>query len=291
MIRIKDLNDEDSYKKLLHIESMICISEPNRWHMHFGGIGVDRYFFGNGKNDIYIYGKLIYDDSKLIGYALVYRDDFYYNVWLLPQSKAHIEEVIQLIETMFEKGHVITTNCTDKDVIKLMQTKGYKNNGESKYTAVLDLTSYKQEEILWDGEEIRLFKRDDITERVRYAALPTGNEITNEMYLDYMSSDDARNVIDYVVVDKNTDKMIGYYSWWLDVTSNTAMLNPVACIESHRKKGVSKRAILHGLNHLKVIGMNYAYVDTGSNNLAAISLYSSVGFLKCNTFLEMSKLI
>jgi ribosomal protein S18 acetylase RimI-like enzyme len=62
-------------------------------------------------------------------------------------------------------------------------------------------------------------------------------------------------------------------------------------IEDLNKKGVSKRAILHGLNHLKDIGMKYAYVDTGSNNLAAISLYSSVGFIKCNTFLEMRKLI
>ena len=291
MVQIVQIKNEEDYQLLLSVESLICKETPDRWHCHFGGIGVDRYFFGDKNDEIYEYGKLIYQENKLVGYALVYLEDYKYNMWLLSDWREQIVEIVPQIESMFKKGQSIRTVCNDNLVKEQLIELGYISDGEETFSASIDLNNYRTEEVQWDLEVIRIISEQDIDERVKYSSLPTGSMITKDRFEKYLNTDDAKHVLDFVVVDKVTGNLMGYYSWWLDVESNTAMLNPVACINVHRRKGISTRAIQYGLNILKERGFNYAYVDTSANNEAAIGLYSSVGFKKCIDVVAYSKVI
>lgn len=291
MAQIAPVKNEEDYQLLLSVESLICKETPERWHCHFGGIGIDRYFFGDKNDEIYEYGKLIYLENNLVGYALVYLEDYKYNMWLLSGFREQIVEIVPQIEKLFKKGQSIRTVCNDKLVKKQLIELGYVNDGEETFSASIDLNNYRLEEVQWDLEVIRIISEQDIDERVKYSSLPTGSMITKDRFEKYLNTDDAKHVIDFVVVDKVAGNLMGYYSWWLDEESNTAMLNPVACILVHRRKGISARAIQYGLNILKERGFHYAYVDTSANNEAAIGLYSSVGFKKCIDVIAYSKVI
>lgn len=291
MVQIAPVKNEEDYQLLLSVESLICKETPERWHCHFGGIGIDRYFFGDKNDEIYEYGKLIYLENNLVGYALVYLEDYKYNMWLLSGFREQIVEIVPQIEKLFKKGQSIRTVCNDKLVKKQLIELGYVSDGEETFSASIDLNNYRLEEVQWDLEVIRIISEQDIDERVKYSSLPTGAMITKDRFEKYLNTDDAKHVLDFVVVDKVTGNLMGYYSWWLDEESNTAMLNPVACIHVHLRKGISARAIQYGLNILKERGFHYAYVDTSANNEAAIGLYSSVGFKKCIDVIAYSKVI
>lgn len=234
---------------------------------------------------------MIYLENNLVGYALVYLEDYKYNMWLLSGFREQIVEIVPQIEKLFKKGQSIRTVCNDKLVKKQLIELGYVSDGEETFSASIDLNNYRPEEVQWDLEVIRIISEQDIDERVKYSSLPTGSMITKDRFEKYLNTDDAIHVIDFVVVDKVAGNLMGYYSWWLDEESNTAMLNPVACIHVHRRKGISARAIQYGLNILKERGFHYAYVDTSANNEAAIGLYSSVGFKKCIDVIAYSKVI
>lgn len=291
MVQIVPVKNEEDYQLLLSVESLICKETPECWHCHFGGIGIDRYFFGNKNDEIYGYGKLIYLENHLVGYALVYLEDYKYNMWLLSDWREQIVEIVPQIEAMFKKGQSIRTVCNDNLIKERLIELGYASEGEETYSATIDLNNYRPEEVQWDLEVIRIISEQDIDERVKYSSLPTGSMITRDRFEKYLNTDDVKHVLDFVVVDKVAGNLMGYYSWWLDVESNTAMLNPVACINVYRRKGISTRAIQYGLNKLKERGFNYAYVDTSANNGAAIELYSSVGFNKCIDVIAYSKVI
>lgn len=53
MVQIAPVKNEEDYQLLLSVESLICKETPERWHCHFGGIGIDRYFFGDKNDEIY----------------------------------------------------------------------------------------------------------------------------------------------------------------------------------------------------------------------------------------------
>lgn len=114
MVQIAPVKNEEDYQLLLSVESLICKETPERWHCHFGGIGIDRYFFGDKNDEIYEYGKLIYLENNLVGYALVYLEDYKYNMWLLSGFREQIVEIVPQIEKLFKKGQSIRTVCNDK---------------------------------------------------------------------------------------------------------------------------------------------------------------------------------
>ncbi|WP_455715526.1 GNAT family N-acetyltransferase [Anaerosporobacter sp.] len=148
MVQIIPVKNEEDYQLLLSVESLICKETPERWHQHFGGIGVDRYFFGDNNDEIFEYGKLIYLGNHTIGYALVYLEEGEYNVSLLSEWKEKIAEIIPLIEKMLHKGQSISTVCNDNLVKEQLIALGYVSQGEVTYSAVIDLDRYIPEVVL-----------------------------------------------------------------------------------------------------------------------------------------------
>jgi predicted GNAT family acetyltransferase len=76
---------------------------------------------------------------------------------------------------------------------------------------------------------------------------------------------------------------------WDDPVSKTAILEPVACVEEHRRKGIMKGTLLYGMNKLKDRRTKYIYVGTGGMNAASQALYKSVGFIEYGKNCEWEK--
>ena len=289
MIRLQTAATEEDYRSILRLESTLCSLNPERWHFHFGGIGFERYMFGNGAADFFIYGHILLQRDAVIGYALIYREECEYRVGLLPQYAVLYPEIVAAIEKEFPAGSEFRTdvNNYDAELCRALLNAGYKKGAESRFQAVFDLRTPQVGVQPFHGH-LAVLEEADIPERVRYAALPTGASITAEMFEAYLRSADCQNVLDYVFRTEE-GAFAGYLSWWMDRDSNTVMLNPVACVEQYRKRGYTQAAISQGLQILKEKGFAFAYVDTGMRNLPAKNLYQKAGFLQSGMVYRYSK--
>jgi len=54
----------------------------------------------------------------------------------------------------------------------------------------------------------------------------------------------------------------------------------LAVVSSHRRKGLGRALVEKALNNLKVFGTTVCYLEVASDNIAAIDLYRSSGFVE-----------
>jgi GNAT superfamily N-acetyltransferase len=282
MLTIRPACCEEDYQSVLKIESELCALSPAVWHFHFGGIGLDRYLFGNGAADFFSYGYLIFRGPEQIGYALLYREEGAFILELMPAYSFCYPAVLAEMEVTFPQGSVLTTDANSlvSGYWDALEAAGYRKGEESRFQAAIDLRALPCTRVDTAQERVGLLGEGDIKNRVCYAALPTGAAITEGQFRAYLFSPDASRVRDEVVHIKGNGEFAAYLSWWMDESSKTVMLNPVACVERFRGRGIAKRAISLGLQRMRQLGFCYAYVDTGMQNLPARRLYESVGFIK-----------
>lgn len=284
-ISLKKASSEQDFLDVLDIESRICASSKlNNAPYHIGGLIFDRFLFKGGAPDYFDYGQLVFLDDTLIGYAMCFldEDENEYYFGLLPEYSSYYSEVIKLIDDLFKcTGYTTVANTNDAELTKALSH--YSCSGEERYQAGIDLKKYNTQEVLWQNETIRFLKAEDIENRAEYGYIPTGEDLTTELYRSLMDSPYYSKAMDYVIFDNKSGQFAGFVSWWLDEKSNTALLEPVACLPDFRRRGIMKRALLYGLNELKKEGFSYAYVSTSLNNDEAISLYKCVGFEKIGT--------
>lgn len=129
----------------------------------------------------------------------------------------------------------------------------------------------------------------DIDDRVKYADIPTDCPITRNIYESLMRGEYYKTAWDYVIRDTVTHEFIGFLTWWVDDESQTATLEPVACLPQFRRRGIMKRALSCGLTALKHRGVRYVYVSTSIRNEKSQPLYRSVGFQKIGEAYQYTK--
>jgi len=76
---------------------------------------------------------------------------------------------------------------------------------------------------------------------------------------------------------------------WVDPQNRVGLFEPVGTHPDFQRQGLGKAVIAEGLRRLKASGMTSAMVCVENDNLAAIRLYSSAGFLKKNKILTFAK--
>lgn len=90
-------------------------------------------------------------------------------------------------------------------------------------------------------------------------------------------------VLDWQQADSEMTKrpfVLAYALFWCDLETHTAVLEPVACHINHRRQGLTKQLLTHGLADLKAHGYQKVFVGTSQNNKASQALYASVGFIR-----------
>lgn len=283
MITLRNVTNEIDYSIMCHIESNICkLNMLHSWQLHIGGLSFDRYMYGNGAADLFLYAKLLYLDETPIGYLLAYIDEGEYSLRIMPDFEQYIDDAIKLVGKLYkncEEYFIIANSLNDK-LCKSLIKHGYRKENERRFQAMLKLDNFTIEESEWLQERISFLTTEDIPERIKYASIPTGNTITEKMFHDYLQSNDNNSILDYVVRDVSTNNFIGFITLWIDKKSNTALIEPVACREEYRRRGIMKRTLNFGLAELQKMGIQCVYVSTSINNSAAQSLYKSVGFKK-----------
>ena len=283
MILILDITNEKDITMMYEIESKI--GEEMRsscWQLHRGGICFDRYLCGNGLVDIFDYGKLIFWDNMLIGYAYIFSDECEFELRVLPKYEEFFEEIINLMEKKYQFGeeYIIVVNSRMEKLVKALKNVGYIRKEEERFQAMVCLNDLETPKVDWIEEQIEEYSEKFFSERVEYADLPTGQKVTEKMFTDYLNSSEHGNALDYVIQDCKTKKYAGFLTWWMDLSNNTALLEPVACLAEFRRRGIMKRSLEFGFWELKERGIEYVYVSTSAKNQAAQALYLSVGFEK-----------
>jgi ribosomal protein S18 acetylase RimI-like enzyme len=281
MITLKPASDESDFRTVYALESAITKSSAlATYPLHQGCLVFDRFMFGNGAADFFAYENLLLDGGEPVGYVLAYLDEGLFAIRLLPSHLGCVADAIGSATGLFE-GHArcsAVVNSEDAATCAALAQQGYVQQGEERWQAGLELSSLTPSEMTWSHEEIRLLTSTDIPERVKYADIATGETITEQMYRSYVESVYYRSAPDYVVRGGETGSFIGFATWWTDEDSQTATLEPVACLPEYRRQGIIKNALLHGLAELKSRGIKFAYVSTGTANEASQALYRAVGF-------------
>ncbi len=282
MLHLKNINCENELKLLIDIISLI--SELNKYktcYFHTGDITFESYMCGNGVSYMYNHAKLIYNSETLIGYVLTFLDEAEYDFGTLPEYEVFVDEIINLSEKLLYGIHKISIipNGANEILCKALINHGYTKECEKRFHGILDLDKYKIQNPNLDFS-ISLFKEDDLEERVKYASIPMGFDISIEQYINYINSSGYKNSLDYVIRHEKTNNFIGFFTLWFDEKSKTVLLEPVACREEYRRQRIMKRALQFGFDKIKNTGMDCVFVSTGINNVASQALYTSVGFIK-----------
>lgn len=223
MITLRNVTDEIDYKIMCNIESNICKANMfQSWQPHMGGLSFDRYMYGNGATDLFLYGKLLYLDETPIGYLLAYIDEKEYSLRIMPNFERYIDEAIKLVGILYQncEEYFIIANSLNEKLCKSLIDYGYRKENERRFQAMLKLNNWVEEKYEWSEERISILTEEDISERVKHAYIT----ITEKMLRDYLQSNDHTNTLDYVVRDVSTNNFIGFTTWWIDKNSNTALL-------------------------------------------------------------------
>lgn len=291
MIEIRPFLGESDFERMLAIESRICEARGMRdWQFHIGGLIFDRFLFGEGEEDIYAYGHLIYEGDAPVGYLLAYRDEGEFVLRLLPNRREAATRVLGELSRLFpdgaEYGTVLSGN--ERDLIDACLSAGFVSEGPEKYLGRIDLSEPLKEPPFKDAD-ISILSEKDLPERARHAGLPMDHAVSLERMERYFRSPYHACALDEVLRRRSDGAFIGFITWWVDERSKTALLEPVACLAEFRGKGYMKNLILESLRQLKLRGIRCAYVGTSIDHYEAIGFYETCGFKKVSEGVKLAR--
>jgi mycothiol synthase len=93
-----------------------------------------------------------------------------------------------------------------------------------------------------------------------------------------------------VVAVKPDGVIAAYVNGWIDPVNRIGDFGPVVALPAYRRRGLTRAALLEGLQRMHSLGMDRVCVSTGVSNTPAIRLYESIGFMRMNKDLEYVKM-
>jgi predicted N-acetyltransferase YhbS len=291
MLSYRKFDKESDYNIMRCIVQHNCLQTGHLYpQMHIGNLDFERYAFEESPDILYKTTWFVSDSKTEIGFITVQEDEFY--ITLLSGFEHLTQDIMDYIEhDYYSQGAIITTdaNSEDKLLINILEQRGYTKTGEFRFNGICDLSKISPYAPLQDGFNIRLTQKNDVARRAELFGLATGGiGTTSERYERMMSSPSYCDAMDLVVEADNAE-IIAYCTIWDDPVSKIAILEPVACVAEHRRKGIMKNTLLYGMNLLKERGTKYIYVGTGGRNIPSQTLYKSVGFLGYGKSYEWQK--
>ncbi|MBI9011502.1 MAG: GNAT family N-acetyltransferase [Clostridiales bacterium] len=294
MLNYHRVDKESDYEVMRRIVQKRCASTGHLYtQMHVGNLDFERYAFRDNPDDFLRNSWLITDNkSETIGFIMTEDDEFF--ISLLPEKNHLISEVIDYIEQhIYKTGSkvIFDINIMDSQMKDMLIKKGYTRTSSYRYSGFCDLSSIRSKTVLPRGYRIRKTNINDIERRVKLFVLATGGvETTTERYKNLMNSPSYSDAFD-LVVESPDGEIVAYCTIWNDPISKVAILEPLACIEEERRKGISKALLLDGMHKVKELKTQFVYVGTGGQNATSQTLYKSVGFKECGLNYEWEKVL
>lgn len=95
---------------------------------------------------------------------------------------------------------------------------------------------------------------------------------------------------DLDVVTLSPDGQVAaYVNGWIDPLNRIGDFGPVGARHTYRRQGLTRLALLESLRRMKRHGMDRVCISTGMTNIPAINLYTSIGFVIANKYLDYIK--
>jgi ribosomal protein S18 acetylase RimI-like enzyme len=281
MLNYRRFNKESDYAIMRFIVQQNCLEAGQiSPQLHIGNLDFERYAFEESPDVLYKTTWIVENGETEIGFITVQENEFYITV--LVKFDYFMDDIFNFIENNFySHGNTISTdaNSEDKLLNSILEQRGYTETGHFRFNGICDLSKVPLHMPLPDEYSIRLTQKKDIIRRVELFGLATGGvETTPENYERMMSSPSYCDAMDFVV--EHHSEIVAYCTVWNDPISKIAILEPLACIAEHRRKGIMKNTLLYGMNILKDGGTKFVYVGTGGSNTASQALYKSVGFVE-----------
>lgn len=293
MLSFCKFEKESDYNSMRSIVQHNC-SKTGHLHpqIHIGNLDFERYAFKESPGVVYETIWFVTDSKSKIGFITAEQNEFYITV--LPEYKCCLEEVLDFVEkNLYSEGTVVTTeaNSEEKLLTNILKRRGYIRTENYRYSGICDLSKIPIQLPILDGYRIRSTRKQDVIRRAELFNLATGGiGTTAQRYESMMNSLSYSDALDLVAETKSAE-IIAYCTIWDDPVSKIAILEPVACAAEHRRKGITKSLLLHGMHLIKERGTKYIYVGTGGKNIPSQMLYKSVGFIDYGKDYEYEKIV
>jgi len=291
MLSYRKFTNERDYSTMQRIVQENCLKTGHLFpQLHIGHLDFDRYPCGEDPHER---TRIVSEGSSDLGFIVVPEDaDDEFVISVLPEFQYHLEEIIGYVEdNCYSEGTCFTVESNSENEVlnAVLEEKGYVKADYFRYCGICDLSELAATPQLAEGYSIRQTLKSDLEKRVELFVLATGGlPTTLERYERMMDAPLYKSTMD-LVVQTQDGEVIAYCTLWDDPVSKIGLLEPLACVEEHRRKGIMKSLLLYGMNELKIRGTERVYVSTGGKNTASQALYKSVGFKAVGTDCEWEK--
>ena len=175
---------------------------------------------------------------------------------------------------------------TDQLRQEILEQRGYKLSNVWERQHSRTLSSSVPDVVLPDRYKIRaLGDVDDLPARsfLSWKAFHPTEPIENydgwEWYLNVQRAPLYRRDLDLVVTSPDGE-MCSFCTIWFDDTTRAGSFEPVGTSPEYQRLGLGKAVIYEGLQRLKRLGAQEAFVGSGS--VGASAFYKSIGFDRCD---------
>lgn len=293
MLNYRKFENETDYDIMRKLVQLNCAELGHLYpQVHIGNLDFERYAFFESPDIFYKVTWLVFKEEQPIGFIMSDEDEF--SITILEEFVKYTEGIINFIEkNCYPSGGKVTTEANSEDSLLngILMNKGYTKTEDFRFSGFCDLANLGAIEALPEGFKIRATEIEDVARRVELFGLATGGSRTSPArYVRMMNSPSYADALDLVVC-RDDGEVIAYCTLWNDPISRTAILEPVACVEEYRRRGIMKSTLLYGMKELQKRGTKYIYVGTGGKNIPSQTLYKSVGFIERGKKCEWEKTI
>lgn len=240
-------------------------------------------------------GELVHlweDGSAIVGVAINGRFDHAFDLFVSPAARGGPAELLMLRDAhtttqAFVAGQGLAERSVITDVFSCDEVR-------RDLLAQLGFSEYR----LWDHVTER-----DLVGEIAPPRLPAGYSLRHAASADYGQLAAVRNdafdngwtpeqyrdqvmakpgyALERELLAVAPDGQIAAFTMiWLDQLNQVGLFEPVGVASAHRRLGLARALMLHGLAEMRRAGMRSAIVAHDATNLPARELYLSLGFTK-----------
>lgn len=287
MLQVKKYPNDKSYHDTFY-ELMTFLNQINNdyrcLHMHWSRL---EWLFArdNVKEEELSLNILFYENEELVG-AILYEDEpgVYFLVYQDDSELKH--KMIDYLMHETDYHDIIIPN--DQEMIDLLAKHLFKKIDWVDPISVFTLDTFEIPKI--EGYAIKSLDQDYRLDQIHHA-LWYGFDHGDPITYDNQSIEERRHMTSsphfekkYTYVAIKDQHYVSYAGIWYLKGSKTALIEPVATVPNHRKKGLMKACIYHAIEAVRKDGNPMIFV--GSNQEA----YKRIGFKPYSEGLRFKKL-
>ncbi len=286
---------------------MTARSLTNDWHCaHVGELAFNYFMIAchlNPQEHI----RLWHDKEKLVGYAILGEDPaFDWQVipayeWSGIETEALMwaEALVKQLRSRDKKqwgGNLISGSRQDNiKRIAFLEQHGFQYCGDfAEVNMIRSLDAPIPESRIPEGYQVReVFETGDLTNRASvqrevWHPWSVGN-VSDDDYASFMRLPGYHRDLDIVSVAPD-GVIAAYVNGWIDPVNKIGDFGPVGALPAYRRQGLTRAALIEGLQRMKAYGMDRVCISTGVSNIPAKQLYESIGFNIVNQYFDYVKI-